>query len=130
MIRFAVVWMLSAGVVSMAFAQAAGRAAPAEAAKPIMPAPEVLPPAGETNCPGWPFDPAEAGRRQQAVTMAKQALQARWSHLKGNAKQPTIDKVVDDAVLGIERDNPSLKGVLPKGYTQPALTQPASNVYG
>ena len=61
--------------------------------------------------------------------MAKQALQARWPHLKGNAKQPTIGKVVDDAVLGIERDNPSLKGALPKDYVQPALTQPARNVY-
>ena len=62
--------------------------------------------------------------------MAKQALQARWPHLKGNAKQPTIGKVVDDAVLGIERDNPSLKGVLPKGYTKPALARLAKNVHG
>jgi type I restriction enzyme M protein len=47
--------------------------------------------------------------------------EARWSHLKGQAKQPTIGQLVDDATAGIERDNPSLKGVLPKEYARPAL---------
>ncbi len=47
--------------------------------------------------------------------------EARWSILKANAKQPTIGKVVDDAMLAIERDNPSLKGVLPKDYAHPRL---------
>jgi len=47
--------------------------------------------------------------------------EARWPHLKANAKQPTIGQLVDDAMAGIERDNPSLKGVLPKEYARPAL---------
>lgn len=47
--------------------------------------------------------------------------EARWSHLRGNAKQPTIGKTLDDAMVAIERDNPSLKGVLPKDYARPAL---------
>jgi type I restriction enzyme M protein len=47
--------------------------------------------------------------------------EARWSHLKAQAKQPTIGQLVDDAMAGIERDNPSLKGVLPKEYARPAL---------
>jgi type I restriction enzyme M protein len=47
--------------------------------------------------------------------------EARWSNLKANAKQPAIGKVVDDAMLAIERDNPSLKGVLPKDYSHPRL---------
>ena len=47
--------------------------------------------------------------------------EARWSHLKAEAKQPTIGQLVDDAMAGIERDNPSLKGVLPKEYARPAL---------
>jgi len=47
--------------------------------------------------------------------------EARWSHLKAQAKQPTIGRLVDDAMEGIERDNPSLKGVLPKDYARPAL---------
>ena len=46
---------------------------------------------------------------------------ARWSHLQANAKQPTIGKTVDDAMVAIERDNPRLKGVLPKDYARPAL---------
>jgi type I restriction enzyme M protein len=47
--------------------------------------------------------------------------EARWAHLKGQARQPTIGQLVDDAMAGIERDNPALKGVLPKDYARPAL---------
>jgi type I restriction enzyme M protein len=32
---------------------------------------------------------------------------ARWSYLQGKAKQPTIGKLLDDAMAGIERDNPT-----------------------
>ena len=46
---------------------------------------------------------------------------ARWSHLQGKAKQPTIGKLLDDAMAAIERDNSTLKGVLPKDYGRPAL---------
>jgi type I restriction enzyme M protein len=47
--------------------------------------------------------------------------EARWSHLKAQAKQPTIGQLVDDAMAGIERDNTSLKGVLPKDYARQGL---------
>jgi len=47
--------------------------------------------------------------------------EARWSHLMASAKLPTIGKVVDDAMVALERDNPRLKGVLPKDYARPAL---------
>jgi len=47
--------------------------------------------------------------------------EARWPHLKAQAKQPTIGQLVDDAMGGIERDNPVLKGVLPRDYARPAL---------
>jgi type I restriction enzyme M protein len=47
--------------------------------------------------------------------------EARWSLLLGKATQPTIGKLVDDAMVAIERDNPTLKGVLPKDYGRPAL---------
>ena len=46
---------------------------------------------------------------------------ARWSHLQANAKQPTIGKLIDEAMIAIEKDNDSLKGVLPKEYARPAL---------
>jgi type I restriction enzyme M protein len=47
--------------------------------------------------------------------------EARWAHLKAQAKQPSIGQLIDDAMSGIERDNPALKGVLPKDYGRPAL---------
>jgi type I restriction enzyme M protein len=47
--------------------------------------------------------------------------EARWPHLQANAKQPGIGKLVDDAMVAVERDNPRLKGVLPKDYARPAL---------
>lgn len=47
--------------------------------------------------------------------------EARWAYLKAQAIQPTIGQIVDDAMAGIERDNASLKGVLPKDYARPAL---------
>ncbi|MFH0778952.1 MAG: class I SAM-dependent DNA methyltransferase, partial [Candidatus Eisenbacteria bacterium] len=47
--------------------------------------------------------------------------QARWPHLKANAVQPTVGKLVDYAMEAVERDNPTLKGVLPKDYARPAL---------
>ncbi|MBS0325027.1 MAG: SAM-dependent DNA methyltransferase [Proteobacteria bacterium] len=47
--------------------------------------------------------------------------EARWTNLKAQARQPTIGQLVDDAMAGIERDNPALKGVLPKEYARPAL---------
>src|SRR5688500_2809973 len=37
------------------------------------------------------------------------------------APQPTIGRLVDDAMAAVERDNPSLKGVLPKDYARPGL---------
>jgi type I restriction enzyme M protein len=46
---------------------------------------------------------------------------ARWSHLQASAKQATIGKLVDDAMVAIEAQNPALKGVLPKDYGRPAL---------
>lgn len=46
---------------------------------------------------------------------------ARWSYLLANAKQPTIGKLIDEAMVAIENDNKSLKGVLPKDYARPAL---------
>ena len=46
---------------------------------------------------------------------------ARWAHLQASAKQPGIGKLIDEAMLEIEKVNPSLKGVLPKDYARPAL---------
>ena len=48
---------------------------------------------------------------------------ARWSHLRANAKLPAIGTLIDDAMRAIEKDNESLKGVLPKDYARPALNK-------
>lgn len=45
----------------------------------------------------------------------------RWSELQKAAKQPTIGVLVDKAMEAIEKENPSLKGTLPKEYARPAL---------
>ncbi len=47
--------------------------------------------------------------------------EARWGYLQKNAKQPTVGGLIDDAMDAIERDNPSLRGVLPRNYSRPAL---------
>ncbi|QPM68610.1 type I restriction-modification system subunit M [Atribacter laminatus] len=47
--------------------------------------------------------------------------EARWTNLQANAKQPTIGKLIDDAMMTIEKENPKLKGVLPKDYSRPSL---------
>jgi ribosomal protein L17 len=64
-----------------------------------------------------PEDPDE----YQAANVFWVPQEARWSHLRAHAKQPDIGKIIDNAMIAIERDNPSLKGVLPKDYARPAL---------
>ena len=46
---------------------------------------------------------------------------ARWTHIQGRAALPSIGKDVDDAMDAIEKDNPLLRGVLPKVYAQEKL---------
>lgn len=47
--------------------------------------------------------------------------QARWSFMVSNARQPDIGTHVDAAMDAIEKENPSLKGVLPKVYARQNL---------
>lgn len=64
-----------------------------------------------------PEDPDE----YRAVNVFWVPTDARWTLLKANAKQPTIGQMIDEAMAAIERDNPSLKGVLPKDYARQGL---------
>ena len=50
---------------------------------------------------------------------------ARWDYLKANATSvdPTIGALIDKAMLLIETENPTLKGVLTKTYARPELDQ-------
>lgn len=47
--------------------------------------------------------------------------EARWTYLLSKAKQPEIGKFVDDAMDAIEKENSSLKGVLPKVFARQNL---------
>ena len=47
--------------------------------------------------------------------------EARWHTIKAKAKSPEIGKVIDEAMIAIERENPALKGVLPRDYARPSL---------
>jgi len=50
---------------------------------------------------------------------------ARWSYLHSRAKLPSIGKDVDDAMEAIEKENQTLKGILPKVYARPNLDKAA-----
>jgi len=44
--------------------------------------------------------------------------EARWGNIQNQAKQPNIARLIDDAMYAIERDNPKLKGKLPRDYAR------------
>ena len=64
-----------------------------------------------------PEDPDE----YRAANIFWVPTEARWAFLQSNAKQPSIGRLIDDAMVAIENVNPSLKGVLPKEYNKPGL---------
>ncbi len=47
--------------------------------------------------------------------------EARWSSIQPQARLPEIGKVIDKALEAIEKENPSLRGVLPKDFSRPSL---------
>ena len=70
--------------------------------------------AGEREQGADPEDPDE----YRAENIFWVTPEARWVQLKAHAKQPTIGQLVDEAMAGIERDNPALKDMLPKDYAR------------
>jgi len=68
-----------------------------------------------------PEDPDEY--RAENVFFVPQV--ARWSYLHSRAKLPSIGKDVDDAMEAIEKENQTLKGILPKVYARPNLDKAA-----
>ena len=67
--------------------------------------------AGEGDYEGADPEDQDEYRAENTFWVPKEA---RWPHLQANAKQSTIGKLVDDAMIAIERDNTRLKGILPK----------------
>jgi len=54
--------------------------------------------------------------------------EARWGNIQNQGKQPNIAKLIDDAMYAIERDNPKLKGKLPRDYARRGI--PAERMGG
>ena len=69
----------------------------------------------------WGEDAAEDRDEYIAENIFWVPHEARWQQLKNQARQPSIGRLVDDAMTAIERDNLTLKDVLPKDYGRPAL---------
>jgi len=49
--------------------------------------------------------------------------EARWSEIQAKAKTPEIGNLIDAAMLAIEKENPGLKGVMPREYGRPSLNK-------
>jgi len=47
--------------------------------------------------------------------------EARWTYINSNSKKPEIGQIIDKAMIAIEKENESLKGVLPKDFSRPGL---------
>ncbi len=69
----------------------------------------------------WGEDAAEDRDEYTAENVFWVPAEARWAHLRAQARQPTVGLAVDQAMAAIERDNPALKDVLPRDYARPAL---------
>ena len=69
----------------------------------------------------WGQDAAEDRDEYIAENIFWVPPEARWQYLKNQTRQPTIGRLIDDAMIAIERDNPALKDVLSKDYARPAL---------
>ncbi len=64
-----------------------------------------------------PEDPDE----YRSVNVFWVPKQARWQRIQQNARQPQIGKILDEAMEQIEKENPTLRGVLTKDYARPSL---------
>jgi type I restriction enzyme M protein len=49
-------------------------------------------------------------------------LEARWAEIQAKGKTPNIGKLIDDAMYAIEKDNPKLKGKLPRDYARRGIS--------
>ncbi|WP_375593392.1 class I SAM-dependent DNA methyltransferase [Algihabitans albus] len=49
-------------------------------------------------------------------------VEARWAEIQAKGKTPNIGKLIDEAMYAIERDNPKLKGKLPRDYARRGIS--------
>jgi type I restriction enzyme M protein len=74
--------------------------------------------AGKGDYEGADPEDADEYRGENVFWVPKKA---RWSYLHSRAKLPSIGKDIDQAMEEIEKENNSLKGILPKVYARPNL---------
>jgi type I restriction enzyme M protein len=74
--------------------------------------------AGKGDYEGSDPEDADEYRGENVFWVPKKA---RWSYLHSRAKLPSIGKDVDEAMEEIEKENQTLKGILPKVYARPNL---------
>jgi type I restriction enzyme M protein len=48
--------------------------------------------------------------------------EARWAEIQAKGKTPNVGKLIDDAMFAIEKDNPKLKGKLPRDYARRGIS--------
>jgi type I restriction enzyme M protein len=48
--------------------------------------------------------------------------EARWKKIQDQGRQPNLAKLIDDAMFAIERDNPKLRGKLPRDYARRGIS--------
>ena len=68
-----------------------------------------------------PEDPDEYRSNLYGHSVFWVPKKARFSFIRKDAKQPRIGRMIDEAMELIEKENPSLKGVLHKDYARPTL---------
>jgi len=73
------------------------------------------------DCPGSDPEDADEYKAENVFWVPKEA---RWSHLQASAKQSTIGKVVDDAMVALELKSESL---LNCGFDLPSFQQHHNN---
>ena len=69
----------------------------------------------------WGEDTAEDRDEYTAENIFRVPPEARWAHLKAQARQSTVGLTVDAAMAAIERDNPALEDVLPRDFARLSL---------
>ena len=69
----------------------------------------------------WGEDAAEDRDEYTAENIFWVPPEARWAHLKAQARQSTVGLTVDTAMAAIERDNPALEDVLPRDFARLSL---------
>lgn len=52
--------------------------------------------------------------------------ESRWPSLQNQATRPDVAKLIDDAILAVERDNPNLKSKLPRDYARRGIDRLSS----